>query len=125
MAESATATEWASDYRSVKRIKWAWVSAADGTCTSTASSEAYDGQVIALLTDPGSTAPTDNYDIVVNDADGHDVLAGQGANRHTTTTQWVLHSDSTPLGVVAGSTLTLDITNAGDSKEGDVYVFIR
>lgn len=40
-------------------------------------------------TNPGSTAPTDNYDIVINDADGVDVAGGLLANRHTTTTQLV------------------------------------
>lgn len=40
-----------------------------------------------VITDPGSTAPTDNWDYTITDANGVDVLGGTGANRHTTTTQ--------------------------------------
>ena len=50
---------------------------------------AINGELISLTTDPGSAAPTDNYDITIEDALGVDVLQGVGANRHTTTTQQV------------------------------------
>lgn len=38
-----------------------------------------------LVTNPGTTAPTDNWDFTITDADGLDVLGGSGADRHTTT----------------------------------------
>lgn len=50
---------------------------------------AINGELISLTTDPGSTAPTDNYDITIEDALGVDVLQGVGANRHESTTQQV------------------------------------
>ena len=40
-------------------------------------------------TDPGSTAPTDNYDIVIN-VDGFDICGGVLANRDTTNTEMAL-----------------------------------
>lgn len=40
-------------------------------------------------TDPGTTAPTDNYDLVINDANGFDVSGGLLANRSTSVTQLV------------------------------------
>lgn len=124
MAESCTITE--ETYGSVKKVKWAWTSAADGTvgaaAVSSTTTNAYNGEIIRLVTDPGATAPTDDYDIVVNDADGNDVLMGAGANRDTTNTEQVLASS---LGCVANDTLTLLVTNAGDSKVGTVYLYIR
>jgi hypothetical protein len=63
--------------------------AADGSLPSTNLATKISGNIVALETNPGATAPTDNYDIVVNDADGHDVLEGVGANRDTATTEKV------------------------------------
>jgi len=40
-----------------------------------------------METNPGSTAPTDDYDIVINTAGGVDILGGAGANRDTSTTE--------------------------------------
>lgn len=47
------------------------------------------GKLVALRTNPGATAPQDNWDVVLNDEDGIDRLQGVGANRHTTTSQEV------------------------------------
>jgi hypothetical protein len=37
--------------------------------------------ITEVRTNPGSTAPTDNYDIVINDADGIDLMGGSLLNR--------------------------------------------
>lgn len=47
----------------------------------------FDGRILSLTTDPGATAPTDNWDIALNNADGFDVLGGAGANRDTANTE--------------------------------------
>lgn len=109
---------------SVKKIVWSWTSgtgAEGGTVTKTTAGT-YDGKIIGLTTDPGSTAPTDNYDVVIADADGHDVLLGAGADRDTANTENVAEAS---LGAVAGSTLTLSIANAGDAKVGQVILWLR
>lgn len=124
MAEACTITE--ETLGSVKKIKWAWTSAADGSvgaaAVSSTTTGVYNGECLRLITDPGATAPTDNYDVVINDGDGVDVLIGAGANRDTSTTEQVIASS---LGCVANDTLTLLVTNAGDSKTGVVYLYIR
>jgi hypothetical protein len=51
--------------------------------------EEFEGRLLALETDPGTPAPTSNWDVVVNDSNGVDVLQGVGANRHTTTSEKV------------------------------------
>lgn len=105
----------------MKKVKFAWVSAADGTFSGLAPG-IYNGKVVQLVTVPGATAPTDLYDITVTDEDGVDVLAGAGANRATATTQYVAEAS---LGAVAQSQLTINGSNAGASKEGTAYLFIR
>jgi hypothetical protein len=107
---------------SVKRIKAAWTSddttgAVEGTTTY-----AYSGQCLMLVTDPGATAPTDNYDIVIADDDAVDVLAGGGVNRDTANTETVL---AAALGACAGSKLTFAVANAGNSKVGTIWLYIR
>lgn len=105
----------------IHRIVWTWKSATGGGA-SLVSNHAYNGKITLLTTDPGSPAPDPNYDLTVTDSpDGVDVLAGGGANRHTSTTEQVL---GTSLGAVATSVLTMNITNANDEKAGVVYLDI-
>ena len=119
MAGTVTVSE--QTHRSVQRIKWSWTSTAGGAADK-ATTEAYSGDVLMLATDPGSTAaPTDNYDITITDGNGLDVLAGAGANRDTANTEYVLAAS---LGACDG-VLTLNVTNSGSAKQGDVYLYIR
>jgi hypothetical protein len=41
----------------------------------------------SMETNPGTTAPQDNYDIVINSASGADILGGAGQNRDQTNTE--------------------------------------
>ena len=65
-----------------------------GTITATAISSAYvtglkGWYLYKIITNPGTPAPTDNWDFTLVDGDGIDVLGGAGANRHTTTSQMI------------------------------------
>ena len=110
---------------SVKKVSFAWTSGTDaeaGTAGDT-TDYTYNGVLERLVTVPdGTAAPSDDYDVVVNDADGTDVLMGAGADRDTADTEQVLASS---LGCVANDKLTLAITNAGAAKEGVVNLYIR
>lgn len=121
MAGTVTTTEKVTG--SVKKLTFAWTSSAGGAADGT-STAYFDGKIVGLTTIPGAAgdAPDDNYDVVVNDADGHDVLLGAGANRATATTQHVV---TTSLAGVAGSKLTLGVTNAGNANTGTVVLYIR
>ena len=46
-----------------------------------------EGWLMKLVTDPGATAPVDNYDITITDDEGVDVLQGVGMNRDEATTE--------------------------------------
>jgi hypothetical protein len=120
MAGTVTTTE--TTFSTVKRVAFAWTSAssgaADGVTTAT-----FDGKLIQVTTVPdGTAAPTDNYDVEVQDADGVDLLQGNGADRDTANTEHIAEAN---LGAVAASKLTLAVTNAGDTKKGVVYVYVR
>jgi Tfp pilus assembly major pilin PilA len=97
--------------------------AADGTATGV-TTQKYTGKVRMLQTVPGAggDAPTDNYDGVITDADGMDVLAGAGANRSTSATQVVADAS---LGAVVNSVLTLDISAAGDTNKGTWQIVVE
>lgn len=120
MAGTVTITE--ETFGSVKKITFAWTSDASGNATGT-TSNAYSGAIERLVTVPdGTDAPTDSYDVVVNDEDGNDVLMGAGADRDTANTEQVLASS---LGIVANDKLALSVSNAGSAKSGTAYVYIR
>ena len=120
MAGTVTVTE--ETLGSLIKIKWAWTTDASGDADGSTTG-VYTGKVIALVTDPGSTAPTDNWDLVINDDESIDVLAGAGANRDTANTEQVTNEAS--LGVVVRSTLNGVVSNGGNAKEGVVYLYIR
>ena len=107
----------------IQLVKFAWTSASDGSAEGT-TVHAYNGKCELLTTVPAAAgdAPSDDYDVSITDENGVDVLGSGGANRDTANTEQVL---GTSLGAVASSKLTLNIANAGDSKAGVVYLYVR
>lgn len=71
--------------------------ASDGSVPDTVL-PSFEGRIAELTTNPGGTAPTDNYDLTVIDDEGIDRLQGLGANRDTA------NSESVPI-VYSGSTI--------------------
>lgn len=122
MAGTVTITEERLVSSAVKKVTFAWSSSAGGAADGT-STYTYNGAILAALFAPnlGATQPDNGYDVLVNDADGIDVLNAQGLNRDNTVAQWVTSS----LGYVANDTLTIGVTNAnGPGKTGSVSLFI-
>jgi hypothetical protein len=92
--------------------------AADASFPDTAL-PAIEGRLLALATNPGATAPTNLYDVTVEDQHGHDVLEGVGANRATATTEKVpvVYSGTAVHPAVDESdTLTLTIANNSENS---------
>lgn len=87
--------------------------AANGSFPATAL-PAFEGRILSLRTNPGATAPTDNYDITLIDGDGLDRLQSLGLNRDTANSEEVpvffASSDEHPP-VALDDTLTLTIAN--------------
>lgn len=116
-AQIATVEE--SCFGGVCKVKWAWTSATGGTVVLE-TAKSYYGEVLALFTDPGATAPTDNYDITIPDTEGYDVMQGAGANRDTANNETAVPTAKS----VAFGKLTLTIANAGDEKTGVAVLYI-
>lgn len=132
MAQVVTITESNANYnelQKLRKVQWAWTSHTDGTIVDSTtagqvnkSTYKYTGEIVRLVTDPGSPAPTDNYDVTILDDDGYDVLMGGGANRDTANTEQVL---ATSLGVCIDSQLRLNIAAAGSGTKGVVIIYIK
>jgi hypothetical protein len=107
-------------------VTWEWTAdAADGSVpTSTVSG--IMGYVVRVITDPGATAPTDDYDIVLNDKYGADVMGGALIDRDTTATEHALPIiGSASAGALVIDTLQLSISgNSVNSATGTVTVLI-
>lgn len=91
------------------------------------------GWIEKVVTLPDSTsAPTANYDITLEDANGFDILGGACEDRASATDELVLPTDSNgvpmPTSIYTGAgpedTLTLTIENAGNTKAGTVYIYV-
>ena len=123
---SVTFTDSKQPSGDVHKLTIDWVSDSATGGASGTTTFAIDGELHKLVTDPGSPAPDVNYDIVINDEEGLDVLQGVGANRHTTTSEEarVVYS-GTAVNPVVADRLTFQVTNAGNSKQGQAHLYYK
>lgn len=110
----------------VYTVTYTWTAdAANGSVPATAG-PSVEGLVVMAVTDPGSTAPTDNYDITFTNPDGADVFGGELVDRDTSNTEQAapLVGNSYGQRYVKGP-LTLNITNNSvNSATGTVKVYV-
>lgn len=94
-----------------RKVVASWTAHTDGSFTATEIS--LGGFVSKVVTNPGSTAPTDNYDITCGDPSDTtlDVFGGALANRDTANTEQAYTVISGATMPVYASTCTLQITN--------------
>lgn len=106
-----------------------WTSNGSGDYTEAIT---LNGIILRVVTNPGATAPTDNYDVTLIGPDGEDLFNSQGLNRDTANTEQfcpgITFSDGTNTTVIpvahAGAA-TLTIANAGASKVGTVTIYYK
>lgn len=128
MAGSIVTTE--SRSRTVQSLSLAWTSDAAGA-VSGINSPQVSGEIVRVVFTPGAggVQPTNLYDIVLLDSDGFDVLATLGANLSNTVASQVtpLTGDGTTTNqrIAVDGVLELQVSNAGDSKQGTVTVYFR
>lgn len=77
--------------------------------TADLSAYGVHGTLLAIQTNPGAVAPTDDYDITLVDGDGIDRLDGVGLNRDTTSSERATITGAP--WVAYGETLNLTIAN--------------
>jgi len=75
-------------------------------------------------TNPGTTAPTDDYDIVINDADGKDIAGGLLLNRDTSTTELVCIGTSAHGYPVVRGNLTFVLSNNSVSSATGTCILV-
>lgn len=119
--------------RPVMKIMLAWTCTAGGAVSGNYT-DYVSGELLRVVFIPGGggNAPTNLYDIVLNDENGLDILAGQGANLSSTVTTNVIpgvpvkDGTSTFTGAVSlDDKLELQVSNAGASKTGTVILYVR
>jgi hypothetical protein len=120
-------------YGAVKKLTVSWTSD-DATGAVSGTTRKIVGRLIKAVTDPGSAAPTDDYDITITDEEGVDVLAACQSNltnRDTTNSEQVyflvLDAAGTPLAQsvhpVVCDALTVAVANAGNAKTGQLVLY--
>ena len=81
------------------------------------------GLLLGVQTVPGATAPTDDYDITITNAQGLDVMGGALANRDAVSTEFSLPAVNGTYGYVP-ITGPLSINISGNSA-GSAFVTLR
>jgi hypothetical protein len=110
-----------------RKIVFEWTADdADGSVDSKATDGSVHGFITRVVTDPGSTAPTDDYDITLSDSDGADVLGGEGADRDTANSEQIIPKLGNAYGPCrVDSVLTLAVSNNSvNSATGKVIVYL-
>ena len=118
--------------RTIQKITLDWLSDATGVVSGTATKRLTGSLLrVVFIPDSGGTQPSDLYDVVLNDDNGLNVLAGQGANLSNATASNVVPGvplkDGTTTSIsvcILDDTLTLGITNAGAAKGGNVVLYL-
>ncbi len=115
-------------------LKMAWGTDGSGDFTAVDTIYPIDGMVMLIETNPGTAAPTDNYDITLRNTNGIDICGDSGAagseaedgacaNRDTTVSEETLVLLNGNYGMITVyGVLTLDILNAGNDKDGVVEI---
>ncbi len=115
---------------SIQRIDFDWISDGSGDAELLIGSK-LSGELIALITDPGSAAPTASYDITILDDKSIDILNGKGIDRNTTTTEQesiFLDGGTAEVGFfrpVSTDNFTFIVANAGDTKAGLAQLYLK
>jgi len=119
----------------IRKVIAEWVSD-DAAGTAAGTTTKIVGTLLKGVTDPGAAAPTADYDIVITDAQGVNVLGNcvdDLADRHTSTTEEVYFLVSNlaatdPAGnihPVVCDLLTISVSNAGNSKAGQIILYYK
>ena len=115
-----------TDWPTVKRVHMDWLSTAGGLVNSILTKN-LAGVIVrfCFVPDDGGTAPDQagGYTVLIVDADGLDVLAGDGAGLSNTVDSQII-----PIlvdGIAIVGTLELQVTNAGNAKGGQITIYLR
>lgn len=122
-----------ADQSGPNKIEISWTSATGGAVSAEIASTyaaalsekapkptKIQGFIVRVVTNPGTTKPTDNYDITLLDEDSVDVASGNLNNRDDTNSEDWIPSDPP----YVDGTLTFTIATAGDAKVGKCTIYL-
>lgn len=89
----------------IYELAFSWTADAAAATVPATASLTFNGFIYSCDTNPGGTAPTDDYDITLVNADGIDVMGGALLDRDATASERA-YASNTPY-VVGGVTFTL------------------
>lgn len=115
-AAATVSADTITDYQGFTVHELTYTMSTTGTATTTT---AIKGRVIAVETNPGTTAPSDNYDLTINDSNGADIMGGALTNRDTANTEMAIPlvgALAAPLGIPVDSVLS--IISSGNTQSG-------
>lgn len=117
----------------VRQYTTTWTSNASGVASDTINL-VQGGELVGVQFAPGTSGnqPTDAYDVTVLDAYNFDVLMGQGANLSNSTVTKVCPTIAAKDGTTTSTgpqpvsgTLTVAVSNAGNTKSGTIVFWVR
>jgi len=113
MAGTITQAHYKGDH--INRLEFACTAdAEDASFPDTVITTPIEGWLTDIEANPGTTSPTNNYDITIEDGEGHDVLEACGANKPmvlTHKTRIIYSGENLHPIVDRNDTLTLKIAN--------------
>lgn len=114
----------------LRKVTISWLSHTDGVAAITIPR--MRGRLIKAVTNPSATAPTADYDIVLTDGDGANILANCDddlTDRHTSNTEivyfFVKNAAAAALAVhpVVDGAVTVTVSAAGSGKAGTLTLY--
>lgn len=124
----------AGNFGGVKKVLISWTSD-DSTGAVTGTTRKIVGTLIKGVTDPGATAPTDDYDIAITDEEGVNVFAscvdtsplGDRDTANSEAAYFMLSDGTASIAAfpVVCDVLTVAVSNAGNSKQGQLVLYYK
>lgn len=106
----------------VKKLTLSWTAdAAAATVPATATAWPINGYILHVVTNPGTTAPTDDYNITLLDSDTSDAMGGALLLRDEANTENV--APTIPYRFVAGKLTFTLADNAVNSAVGECIIY--
>jgi len=116
-ADTVTETVAYDAYNKLTIATISWSDDTGNGVSQSLSKNYYNGWVIAVDTDPGTTAPTDNYDIEFTTTTGGDIFENILYNRDTANSERITLSNPV---YMPGGTITLSIPDASQDANSGV-----
>jgi hypothetical protein len=128
MAGSAMTFTYDTGPGRIKRVLVDWTSDSATGAVSGTTAVKLNGYLLRGVTDPSATAPTTLYDIVLTDDEGANILgncADDLVDRSATVTENVdFHMVTSGARPSVCSTITVAVSNAGNSKLGQIILYL-